>query len=404
MWARTVGSILFTFLVLVPFAAYAGTASTTTTSGNQQACVRYPENPVLNQSPFPGSNGTFRESVLQNGSIFDMWYTVEVGNYLAIGFARSNNAINWSSLQGPVLQHGMNGSWDSGGVYSPSVVWNGSYYLMYFTGVQNTLSSRSIGMAYSKDAIQWQEYPKNPLLVPGPGRYDSTYVRSSDVLFDGHEYRMWYSGAPSSNNSAPAGYPVAIDLATSPDGIHWTKFVGNPVITGEGWPAGADTPSVVEVNQTYIMAFGTTYITYAISADGMHWNWDRFDLLAGTNIPSNWEGFTIDPSIVVTKSTMMLWYAGTGFWTPPEPPAPRPAIGLAYCPLVLIPITNVVTTTVTSMTTYATVDTTTVTSVSSTNQLIGPPELQIFELASVALGLSLAAVVTLLYKMRRPRS
>jgi predicted GH43/DUF377 family glycosyl hydrolase len=403
MWAKIVGWILFASLVLVPFQVLATAAGSTTTSGTQQACVRYLGNPVINQYPFPGSNGTFRESVLPNGSTFDMWYTVEVGSYLAIGYAHSNDGISWSSSQSPVLEHGTSGSWDSGGVYSPSVVWNGSYYLMYFTGVQNTLSSRSIGMAYSRDAIRWREFPRNPVLVPGPGQYDSTYVRSSDVLYDGHEFRMWYSGAPSSNSSTPRGYPVAIDFATSPDGINWTKYAENPVLTGDGWPAGADTPSVVEVNGTYVMAFGTSYITYAISSDGAHWNWDRFDLLEGTNIPSDWEGFAIDPSIVIANSTMMLWYAGTGFWTPPQPPAPHPAIGLAYCPLVVVSTKTVVTTTLESLTTYTTTDTRTITSTYSTSNQFVSPGLPILELALVALGLSLVASTALLYRMKHTR-
>jgi predicted GH43/DUF377 family glycosyl hydrolase len=328
-----------------------------------------------------------------------MWYTVEVGNYLAIGFARSSDGIYWSSVKGPVLEHGVNGSWDSGGVYSPSVVWNGSLYLMYFTGVQNTLSSRSIGMSYSGDGIHWQEYPRNPVLVPGPAQYDATYVRSSDVLYDGHEYEMWYSGAPASNASTPNSYPVAIDFAISPDGINWTKYAGNPVMSGDGWPAGADTPSVVRINQTYIMAFGTSYITYATSNDGTHWNWGRIDLLTGTNIPSNWEGFAIDPSIVITNSSMMLWYAGTGFFTPPEPPPPRPAIGLAYCPLVLLPTTTVATTTVTR--TYVTTNTFVTTAFLSSTTVTGADSLlPIFEGATV---LGVTAVVALVYLLtRRP--
>jgi predicted GH43/DUF377 family glycosyl hydrolase len=401
MWARIVGPILLVSLILAPSSVYLSAASASTTPGSQQVCVRYPGNPVLTQYPFPGSNGTFREAVLKNGSTFDMWFTVEMGNYLAVGFAQSNDGVSWIPLQGPVLEHGMNGSWDSGGVYSPSVVWNGSYYLMYFTGVQNTLSSRSIGMAYSRDATHWQEYPKNPVLVPGPGHYDSTYVRSSDVLYDGREYSMWYSGAPSSNSSTSRGYPVAIDFATSPDGIHWSKYMGNPVLTGDGWPAGADTPSVVRINQTYVMAFGTSYITYATSIDGIHWNWGHTDLLTGTNIPSNWEGSVIDPSIVITNTSMMLWYAGTGFFTPPQPPPPRPSIGLAYCSLVLLPTTKVVTTSVTRTNVATNTLVTTTTYLSTTTVTETNSFLPVFEGAIVV---GVIAIIVLLYLVTRRAS
>jgi predicted GH43/DUF377 family glycosyl hydrolase len=399
MRIRFAASMMFILLICsIPNIPTWAVASSTVTE-TPQACVRYADNPVLTQSPFPGSNGTFRESVILNGKTFDMWYTVEVGAYLAIGFATSANGFNWSSSPGPILQHGVNGSWDAVAVYSPSVIWNGSYYLMYFTGVRSSVSTRSIGLAFSKDMIHWQEYAGNPVLVPGPGTYDSSFVRSSDVLYDGHSYQMWYSGAPTNN----ATYPVAIDYATSLDGIHWTKYAHNPLLTGNGWPAGADTPSVVRINQTYVMAFGTSDITYATSYDGIHWSWSGFQLLAGTNIPSNWEDTVIDPSIVIVNSSMLLWYAGVGYWTPPQPPAPRPAIGLAYCSLVLLPSTNVVSTTVTSVKTSIVIATETVTSTSSTVRMVATSEPPVYELASGILAASLVVTLVLLYKTKRPR-
>lgn len=388
----------FTFLLMMTSVpAKAATTTTTTiatTLQSPEACVPYSGSPVLPQSPFPGGNTTERASVMLNSSTYYMWYSVGVGEYWAIGFATSANGFNWTPHPSPVLQHGPNGTWDSGGVYSPTVVWNGSYYLMYFTGVANSVSSASIGVAFSKDMIHWQEYSENPILVPGPGAYDSYYIRSGTVLYSGDAYQMWYTGAPSGNSS----FDVAIDYATSADGLHWTKYAENPVMVDIG---GAGSPAVVKVGETYVMAFNWYYITYATSSDGVHWSWDNLELLNGTGIPSNWEGTVKDPSIVITNSTMMLWYSGYGFWVPPQPPAPNPAVGLAYCSLVLVPTTTFVTTTVTSVVTNTINIIKTVTSVSSTTQMVSSPELPFFEAVAGVFAVLLVISLAVLYRMTK---
>lgn len=367
-------------------------ADASSTTESPQACVRYQGNPVVTQSPFLGANGTERASVLFNGTTFYMWYSVGVGSHYGIGFATSTNGANWTFYPGLVLRRGVNGSWDSGGVYSPSVVWNGSFYLMYFTGVANTVSSRSIGMAFSKDMIHWQEYSENPILVPGPEPYDSFYIRSGTVLFHNHSYQMWYTGAPTGN----ASFDVAIDYATSIDGIHWAKYAENPVMIDKG---GAGSPSVVEVGGSYLMAFNWFYITDATSTDGIHWDWNNLELLNGTGAPSNWEGTVADSSVLLINSSLMLWYTGYGFWTPPQPPAPNPAIGLAYCNLVLLPVTALVT--VTSVTTLTINTTKTVTSVYSAARIVSSPDLPVFQALTGILTVSLVASLAMLYRARK---
>jgi hypothetical protein len=261
---------------------------------------------------------------------------------------------------------------------------------MYFTGARNTVSSKSIGVAFSKDMLHWQEYPENPIMTPGPGPYDSLYVRSGTVLFHGHSYQMWYTGAP----TGTANFDVAIDYANSSDGIHWTKYAGNPVMTDKG---GAGSPSVVEIGGSYLMVFNWFYITDATSPDGIHWSWYNTELLNGTGVPSDWEGTVEDPSFVISNYTMLLWFTGYGFYTPPQLPAPNPAIGLAYCPIVVVPTT--VTTTL--IRTTMEVSTSAQTIVTTAHVTVTSPGVADYQVGMVILGAAAVAFAILAFRKSR---
>ena len=55
----------------------------------------------------------------------------------------------------------------------------------------------------------------------------------STVDFDGELYRMWFvGGQKTSDAGVPYGDYERIGLATSTDGIHWTKTNGGQPVTG----------------------------------------------------------------------------------------------------------------------------------------------------------------------------
>ena len=62
------------------------------------------------------------------------------------------------------------------------------------------------------------------MLVPTES-WEDTRLYFPEVIRIGDSYGMWYSGLVWSTDLAYVGYAV------SPDGIHWGKWPGNPVIT-----------------------------------------------------------------------------------------------------------------------------------------------------------------------------
>jgi predicted GH43/DUF377 family glycosyl hydrolase len=129
---------------------------------------------------------------------------------------------------------------------------------------------------------------------------------------------MWYYGM------ASWIWP-RIGYATSPDGINWTKYAGNPVL-GPGtssWEAGGVlTGSVIPYEGGYKMWYyggtlsglnGPLKMGYATSIDGISWQKDTVHnpiLVPGT--PGSWDSHWVcDPRVLYINGIYYMWYTGT---------------------------------------------------------------------------------------------
>ncbi|MFH1718620.1 MAG: hypothetical protein ABIF19_14795, partial [Planctomycetota bacterium] len=84
-----------------------------------------------------------------------------------------------------------------------------------------------IGYATSPDGVHWTRCSAEPVLSPEES-WEKVAVMCPHVLWDGDSqlYRMWYSAGEQYE-------PNAIGYATSPDGLHWTKYKDNPVFAAD---------------------------------------------------------------------------------------------------------------------------------------------------------------------------
>ncbi|MFQ5605717.1 MAG: FlgD immunoglobulin-like domain containing protein [bacterium] len=157
--------------------------------------TKYSGNPVLTNGPSGSWDEDLvrRPTVLFDGTVFHIWYEGKRfgPSHFKIGYATSNDGINWQKHSGnPVL--GFNNSIAS----SPSVLWNGFEYVMFYSS--NLWSGDKIGVAFSTDGVNWQQSLANPVLSPGnPGEWDSGFIVAPTALLDGNSYKMWYSGSGS---------------------------------------------------------------------------------------------------------------------------------------------------------------------------------------------------------------
>lgn len=189
--------------------------------------------------------------VLADGTWALYFYTVvspgtATGN--EIGMATAPGADGpWTTSPGPVLTVGPVGAWDEVAVTNPSVVEVDGRYLMYYDGNRGDdpgRGDRSIGLAYSDDGRTWVKHDdpattgallaeSDPVLAAGVEEWDSTRVFDANVVHDGSGFVMTYLTHRPDQRNARVDYVFGV--ATSDDGVHWTKDRGNPVLSSTRW-------------------------------------------------------------------------------------------------------------------------------------------------------------------------
>jgi hypothetical protein len=178
-----------------------------------------------------------------HGVYYKIWYWdqgVSIYGISALRYAESSDGINWTNDQSltqdisyPLVTGNSGPDWNAGSygpcdlIYNPSGsnslddsnLWNNKY-VMYYMGTNG--GNEFIGLAYSANGTHWKRYGCIPILSPGGAAdWDNTSVGYCSVINISGNWQMWYGGGPGTNEG--------IGCATSPDGISWTKCLGNPI-------------------------------------------------------------------------------------------------------------------------------------------------------------------------------
>ncbi|MBI4430020.1 MAG: hypothetical protein HY562_12980, partial [Ignavibacteriales bacterium] len=122
---------------------------------SQTKWFKYESNPVLDHGPVGSWDdvGVFISSVIVEKGIYRAWYTGEDGKNRRIGYATSRDGLSWKKHPSPVLDIGIDASWEAEHVIVPDVIFTGSQYVMWYSGVLFLVSN--IGYAVSDDGIHW---------------------------------------------------------------------------------------------------------------------------------------------------------------------------------------------------------------------------------------------------------
>ncbi|MHC4535066.1 MAG: glycoside hydrolase family protein [Planctomycetota bacterium] len=277
-----------------------------------QTWNKYSGNPVLSMGPVGSwdSDAIGDPAVIKDGSVYRMWYWGTDGAIDGIGYATSNDGINWTKQgTGPVLSPGAPGDWDDDGVGEVSVINDGGTFKMWYSGYDGT--NGRVGYATSSDGMIWTKHPDPVMDIGLPGSFDDVSATELSVHKDGSIYKMWYTG----NDSGPIGY------ATSSDGISWTKHPSPVLVIGSpgSWDdQEVDNPSVIDDGGTFIMWYGGRCVSgegigYATSLDGLSWNKYSGNPVLVPGLPGSWDQFGLDcPSVIRDGFLYKMWYDGDG--------------------------------------------------------------------------------------------
>jgi uncharacterized repeat protein (TIGR01451 family) len=211
--------------------------------------------------------------IKESPTSYKMWYAGRGpdGSW-RIGYATSTDGINWTKYAGnPVLDLDTD-TWNNVSVHGPSIIYEDSLYKMWLHTVGDDGSGPAPYTAYatSPNGITWTLAITNPLFSRDPAHYwESDWIWGPSVLHIGSDYQMWYSAWGSGEGRT--GY------ATSSDETTWTKYNGgaDPVLSGTGgeWDKGrAVNPYVLYANGVYTMYYdNNTSIGVATSTNGITW-------------------------------------------------------------------------------------------------------------------------------------
>jgi hypothetical protein len=181
----------------------------------------------------------------------------------------------------------------------PSVLRRGARYEMWFTNADSRHRT-GIARAESADGLAWTVWraPSAPdpvmdlVLAAPPNAWDSPGLETAHVLVgpDGL-YRMYYTG----NRTPEGSVTFAIGMATSPDGVRWTRRATPVLEPVAAWerpicttPSSCRQGGVLEPSVLFdaaaglyrmwyvglgepVNSFRTYRIGYATSADGITW-------------------------------------------------------------------------------------------------------------------------------------
>ena len=154
----------------------------------------------------------------------------------------------------------------------------------------------------------------------GPGSFDETNAKYPCVLKVDHEWWMWYNGRPADSFTGEIG------LATSPDGLTWTKTNGGEPIFHHGPPGAPDStkvdhPAVVRFDDRFHMWFtmgdeDSSYtIGYATSSNGRDWSRQNGGQpVLGVGAKGKFDDqVVLHPAVVRDNAGKLhLWYMGSG--------------------------------------------------------------------------------------------
>lgn len=264
-------------------------------------------------SPFvtPGATGTFDEwrvyapDVLYFNGQYHMWYTgSDDDSLLQIGYATSDDGTTWVKHPTPVLTGGSQ-LWQDSHVSVPRVVLVDDTLHMWFT------SANRAGHATSTDGIEWSQ-TTDPVMEGEAGTWDSDMVFISDVIYNGTGYTAWYTGM--SQDDYAVGYATSSDgidwtkladpvLSPSESGWESGFFYGSSVVAnGERyylWYGALNNSERVRIGR-------------ATSLDGINWSNTTLDAPEiGYGEPGSWnDKASFAPAVLIDQGRYKIWYCG----------------------------------------------------------------------------------------------
>ena len=225
----------------------------------------------------------------------------------------------------PILKLGKRGTFDEFGTYPTSIIRKNNDVWAYYAGwtrCESVPFNVSIGLAISKDDGEtFDKIGDGPILsynVNEPFILSGPKIRK----FNNNYYLFYIAGSNWIENKGNPEPVYKIRMATSPDGLNWTKVDKNLIEDSIDKNEAQASPDVIFKNGRYHMFFCYRHglgfrgkekgyrIGYAVSADLV--NWKREDEKVGINVSKEgWDAEMISyPHVFELDNKIYMFYLG----------------------------------------------------------------------------------------------
>jgi len=225
--------------------------------------------------------------------------------------AKDEPLFRWVDLQrhpANPLMRAIPGTWETQWfVVSTAIPVNGRLHLYYEASDPTGNAASRLGLALSDDGIRWERYQGNPIWSK-QGNWEH-FLRDVRVYqFDGEPgYRMYYSDGDRH-----------VDLARSTDGVHWQNCEHNPILApSQDWEDFVMQPSVLKVGDQWTMWYSTygrkpRVTGMATSTDGVHWTKHEQNPVLPLGKPGAWDDYSaFQPWVFRQDGHFHMLYTGS---------------------------------------------------------------------------------------------
>jgi hypothetical protein len=216
----------------------------------------------------------------------------------AVGVATSKDLVNWAESEGnPILRDDSpKGTWDYTLQTGSVLRAPDGRYALFYDG-NDGKNWQGVGVAFSDSPLgPFRRYENNPILTRGkPGEFDSHAIHLHTVRRDEDgRYVLFYTGYPT-DEFVQGRKGDRGGIAFSRDLTHWQKYAGNPVF--DLGPLGAWDQS--HVRPKTLVKWNNWYYMFfeGTSNDGVFW-WDQVGGARSKDLV-HWHRFPFNPIIPI---------------------------------------------------------------------------------------------------------
>jgi sucrose-6-phosphate hydrolase SacC (GH32 family) len=132
---------------------------------------------------------------------------------------------------------------------------------------QAAIAEPATSRDFPADLVNWAPLPGNPVFQgAAPGAWDAKIRERGWIMREGNTYSLWYTGYDGTRDGIKQ-----LGYATSPDGLHWTRWPDNPLVRNH-W---VEDMMVVKQGETYYMFAEGLNDEAQLLVSKNHVNWEQ---------------------------------------------------------------------------------------------------------------------------------